>query len=155
MLERGYRKHKIQGAQTKVYAIGSGDIIRYFGPHAIRRSWGCELLGVFGIDLPNLREWLLARGHDRPISGLCYYMTNERQFMRPVAVVDETDLPNLKPWFDAIHSRVLSLPSDVHDLATAMSGAADHLRLLRESSLDFWPGYNEWIRRDKYGNAPR
>ena len=138
MLDQGLSKVKLPGMPTPVFAAGPGETVRFFGPHVIRRSWGCELLGTFGIEVPPLRRWLSAQGHEPRNARLSYYMTNEMQFISPVAVMGVSDFPPLRTWIAAIRARVLSLPSSLDELVSLPEVVPQHLRLLRESVPEFW-----------------
>lgn len=145
MLSRGFRKLKLVGDQIASYAIGEGDLIRYFGPHAMRRPWGCVMLGTFGVAVPALQNWLSSRGERPSLGRLSYYITNEPQFGLPVAVENKTDLLSLSRWLDAIHSRVLSLPSELYELDVLSAAATSgHLQLLKISTPAFWTSLAQW-----------
>lgn len=140
---RGLQRHKLPGCPSPVYAAEVGECVRYFGPHATRRPWGCVMLGTFGVEVPAMQAWLSS--HDSRLQArLSYYMTNEHQFMSPVAVGNEADLPALGRWLDALCSRVIGLPNDIGSLAALANERAGHLRLLHDSVPEFWPSFELW-----------
>lgn len=139
---RGFRKAKIGGAP--VYILGGGEVERLFYPQALRRPWGCQMQGYFGVEVPPLRRWLVANGQPERGSGLAYYMTNEAPFFAPVPVVTELDLPRLSVWIDAISERVLDLPSSLSELEVIWHDCPMHLLLLFESNPDFWQNFRRW-----------
>ncbi|MEG8219956.1 hypothetical protein OSJ57_04895 [Sphingomonas sp. HH69] len=55
----GFVEERLFKGANKVWMQrSSGEIVSYFVPDAQRRTWGFRLLGVVGIDIPALRQWL-------------------------------------------------------------------------------------------------
>lgn len=79
-----------------------------------------------------------------PYATLSYYMTNEPQFMSPVAVSSEHDWEDMIPWLEAICSRVLSLPSSFEELEKISGTNDSHLQLLFNRCPDFWSDLGAW-----------
>ena len=149
LLNRGFRKLKVnRGLKAAdaywAYALEGSEVRRIFSPNALRRPWGYEMRGAFGIEVPELRSWLISIGHEQPDATLGYVMANEFEFINAVAVCTEADWPKIEPWFDAIYSRVMSFPASVDELVGSLSNPARHLRLLRESRKDFWQNFQRW-----------
>jgi hypothetical protein len=51
-------KRLFKGGHKVWMQESSGEIVSFFAPDAQRRPWGFRLLGVVGIDIPALRQWL-------------------------------------------------------------------------------------------------
>ena len=127
-----------------VYGIDSGETVRFFGPHSMRRPWGCVLLGAVGFVVP-----AFSRSY-----GTSYYITNEDSFAEPVGVQSERDLPELAIWIKRIRDNILSLPSTIPEIAVFGESQPRRAALFRESSPEFWSSFDRWFLEQNASHNP-
>lgn len=144
LLDQGLVKMRVMGFSTAVFAAEPGETIRFFSPQAMRRPWGCQLQGCFGVEVAAIRKWAQERGVVSADLWLIYYMSNERKFISPTPVVGDLDLPPFRTFVEKIHSRVLTLPSSISELVSACGDTRWHLSLLCASNPGFWELFSRW-----------
>ena len=144
LIGRRLEKMQLPGGMAPAFCLPSLDVRRFFAPHSMKRPWGNVLLGVLGLEVPEYGRWLASKGQSPRLARLSYYISNERQFIDPPAVVTKADLPALGIWIDSIVSSCGGLPADLRSLEQLrlqpFGESARHLA----ANPAFWSAYDEW-----------
>lgn len=148
LLDQGLEKVKLAGDVVPAFCCTSKEVRRFFAPHAMKRPWGCVLLGVLGVDVPELGRWLIAQGRSPRLARLSYYISNEQQFIDPTPVVTDADLPALRAWMGRIRSSFDGLPSDLDELARLSCQPFGEVSRHLVHNGGFWPAFEEWRGRN-------
>lgn len=144
LIGRHLKKMKLPGETAPAFCLPALDVRRFFAPHAMRRPWGNVLLGVLGLEVPEYGRWLASKGQSPRLARLSYYISNDRQFIDPPAVVTEADFPALNIWIDSIVSSCGGLPADLRSVAKLRSQPfGESARPLGDNPA-FWSTYDEW-----------
>jgi len=115
----GFVESRLFKGGHKVWALPDDEITTFFAPDAQRRSWGFQLFGTIGIEIPSLRRWLNQHkpGTESGIfrgSFVGYYTAND-DLLRTFQVEHGLKIPaNL--WVGLIKDRLNLIPRSVDDL---------------------------------------
>ena len=149
--QEGFVQIRLHKGDQKVWALIDDEVVRFFAPHAQRRPWGYAFFGIFGIELPELRQWL-DRYKPGPASGIfagsftAYFSSNEevfREFMIEHGAPVPADL-----WVGLIKDRLSRVSTSVDDLVISYQNGGEDLGCFAHSNeSDAWRFLEQW-RKD-------
>lgn len=131
--EEGFREQRLPKSGDKIWHLPSLEVVPYFGTHTQRRPFGFVLYGVFGIEIPMLREWLIKYKPGQE-SGIFhrgfveYYSTNDKVF-RDFAIENDSPIP-ADLWVGLIKDRLNLVPSSLDELLKIYRTNREHLGML-------------------------
>lgn len=131
----------------KAWRLPDGEIVQFFYPHAIRRSWGFIYAGSIGIDIPALRQWLNANAGNRlnifHVSFLNYRIENEDVLGR--LWIDHGKSVPSDLWAGLLKDRLADIPNTVEGLLTTYRRKRDALGwLAHPSECHAWDFLFRW-----------
>jgi len=128
----GLEEHKLFAKGAKAWCLPGGALTRFFQPQPYRRGWGLVFTGLIGLEIPELRQWII-RHHptDAGIfhhSFVAYHTLNDAD--RADFMIDSGEPVPADQWAAAIHHKLANLPSTLEDLVSAYRTKPEGLSLL-------------------------
>lgn len=117
--EEGFREQRLTKGEDKVWLLPSLEVVPYFATHTQRRPFGFVLYGVFGIEIPMLREWLIkykpGQGSGIFHRGFVEYYSSNDKIFRDFIIESGLQVP-ADLWIGLIKDRLNLIPSSLDEL---------------------------------------
>jgi len=151
------RKLFVKGA--KAWCLPGGALTRFFQPQPYRRGWGFVFTGLMGLEIPELRQWIVQ--HHLTDAGIfhhsfvTYHTLNDAD--RSNFMIEEGEPVPVDQWAAAIHHKLANLPSTIEDLVSTYRAKPERLGLLAASpQAPAWRFLMHWVDSpDAALNIPR
>lgn len=117
----GLEESPLVQKKPKVWCLPGGEVIRFFQPAAYKRGWGFVYTGFVGIELPQLRKWLVAHDHGQPgifrHSFVAHHTLNDDD--RDQFMIDLESEPPVDRLAAALYDKVARIPPSMEQLVSA------------------------------------
>jgi hypothetical protein len=151
------RKLFVQGA--KALCLPEGALTRFFQPQPYRRGWGFVFTGLIGLEIPELRRWIVQ--HHPTDAGIfhhsfvAYHTLNDAD--RSKFMIEEGEPVPADQWAAAIHRKLANLPSTIDALVSEYRTKPEGLGLLADPlQAPAWRFLMRWAdSADAALNIPR
>jgi hypothetical protein len=151
----GLEEHRLPRVprRIKAWQLPGKDLIRFFAPHAYRRPWGFVFSGFIGIDIPDLRRWLITNkaSDEAGVFHTCfvgYNIANEdglRDFM-----VEHDQPITVELWAELLRDRLERIPETVDQLMLLYRSNREELGwLAHPSNKPMWDFFDAWLKGPK------